>query len=248
MMKQKTEQQRTLELYIGKRLSELRLNRGVTCEEMANELGCSVQLYHKFENGASELSTHHLYACATILGVEPDFFFKEFSDAHTIPFSYGSRDDRIIQPSQTTPLTVLVVEDDASDAYLMERALKASSIPVQTYLVSDGEEALSFLHGKIASPFSLQPDLILVDLNMPKKDGLSLLRAIKGDPKLCLIPVVIVSNSLDFNEMHTCYAAFASGFICKSFDFVLFRRHIDMLLHYWARCVVLPRQRSTLNV
>jgi DNA-binding response OmpR family regulator len=100
--------------------------------------------------------------------------------------------------------------------------------------------ALDFLRNKTTSVDFPRPDVILLDLNIPKRDGATVLREIKRDRDISDIPVIIMTNSINFQEMISCYKSFAAGYICKPFDFDIFQNCIDSFARYWAQSVVLP--------
>src|SRR5580692_2086475 len=98
-------------------------------------------------------------------------------------------------PNPETPIKVLMVEDNQSDVVLMKEYLKEFTFPVQMCVARDGEEALTFLRRSLCFSAKQDPDFILLDLNLPKKDGHEVLAEIKGDPGLKHIPVLILTGS-----------------------------------------------------
>ncbi len=93
------------------------------------------------------------------------------------------------------PIQILIVEDNATDAYFIKEALKHSWLPMSFVVVEDGSKALDYLHRRADFADSLRPDLILLDLNLPKKDGWEVLREIRRNPAFTPIPVVILTGS-----------------------------------------------------
>jgi chemotaxis family two-component system response regulator Rcp1 len=115
-------------------------------------------------------------------------------------------------------INVLLVEDNLGDVTLIKEAFKASKRPIQISRVKDGLEAMDFLRGHGRFKNHNKPDLILLDLNMPKKSGLEVLDEIKSDPRLREIPVVVLTNSAANEDFHKAYAARANFYMVKPTD------------------------------
>ena len=141
------------------------------------------------------------------------------------------------------PIVILMADDDADDRMLTRDALGESRVLNELRFVEDGEELMEYLHrkGKYAEPESSpKPGLILLDLNMPKKDGREALKEIKSDPNLRRIPVVIMTTSKAEEDIFRSYDFGASSFITKP---VTFDRLVDLMKaigEYWVEFVELP--------
>lgn len=138
---------------------------------------------------------------------------------------------------------ILLVEDDLEDQRLTKRAFKASKLRNEVYTVNDGEEALDYLYhrGAYASPgVAPRPDMILLDLNMPKLDGRAVLDTIKQDPKLRSIPVVVLTTSSQEEDIARSYELGVNSYITKPVRMEGFLEAIKALEHYWFNLVVLP--------
>lgn len=138
---------------------------------------------------------------------------------------------------------ILLVEDDPEDGYLIGEAFAESHAPHRLVIVNDGEELLDYLYrrGQFADlPDWERPDLILLDLNMPRKDGREALLDIKSDPDLRRIPVVVLSNSRDEEDILQCYDLGVSGYISKPVSFMGFLNAIQSFSTYWLQIVTLP--------
>lgn len=138
---------------------------------------------------------------------------------------------------------ILLAEDEPADAHLLRLALTENHIDAEVQHVVDGREALEYLHrqGDLFAR-ALRPDLILLDLNMPRMDGREFLAAVKQDRSLCDIPVVVLSTSAVERDVRGAYRLGAAGYIAKSPDLIEFMREIGKLTHYWASLVRLPEQ------
>ena len=142
---------------------------------------------------------------------------------------------------QTQSVEILLVEDDSDDALLTMEALKDSKIANHVSVVSDGLEAMSFLRreGKYAA--SPRPDLILLDLNMPKMDGREVLAEVKKDPHLMDIPIVILTTSGAEQDILKSYRLHANCFITKPVDLEQFSTVVKTVENFWFNVVKLPR-------
>jgi chemotaxis family two-component system response regulator Rcp1 len=141
---------------------------------------------------------------------------------------------------RTRPLQLLLIEDNPGDIRLTQEAFKESSVPVLMDVVTDGEEALFYLHktGKYAD--KMTPDLIMLDLNLPKKDGREVLREIKSDQVLKTIPVIILSTSNAESDVLLCYQWFVNCYINKPVDYDHFFSIIKKIENFWLKTAFLP--------
>lgn len=135
-----------------------------------------------------------------------------------------------------TQKTILLVEDNPDDEALTLRALRKSKIANEINVVRDGVEALDYLFctGSYASrdPFEL-PQVILLDLKLPKLDGLEVLRQIRNDPRTRILPVVILTSSKEEQDMANAYISGANSYVRKPVDFNQFVEAIGQLGLYW---------------
>ncbi|MBB6092729.1 CheY-like chemotaxis protein [Povalibacter uvarum] len=132
---------------------------------------------------------------------------------------------------------VLLADDNATDAELTKRALELGGVSRNIVWVQDGEAALDYLlrKGQYAQRPSGLPRLMLLDLHMPKIDGLDVLARIKSDPQLRAIPIVIMSSSDQESDMTRSYERHANSYIVKPVDFKQFTDQVSILGQYWMR-------------
>jgi CheY-like chemotaxis protein len=145
--------------------------------------------------------------------------------------------------------TILLVEDDREDQKLIQRALKKGRVRNQLFIVNDGEEALEFLHrrGNFCDPASApRPDLILLDLNMPKIDGRAVLEQIKHDSQLKSIVVVVLTTSSQEEDILRSYDLGANSYLTKPVTMDGFIKTLQDLENYWLDIVILPPNNDTL--
>jgi len=141
------------------------------------------------------------------------------------------------------PAVILLVEDDPGDQELTRRALDEGKIRNTLYIVEDGEEALEYLHreGKYAdAKSSPRPDLILLDLNLPKLNGKQVLERIRQDPELRRLCVVVLTTSRHEEDVLRSYDLGVNSYINKPVDLNQLTRLIHALEAYWFQVVVLP--------
>lgn len=138
------------------------------------------------------------------------------------------------------PIHILMAEDNPDDIELAMEALKDAKVGNTLKVVKDGEEALAYLHGEGPYQGSLRPDLILLDLNMPRKDGREVLKEIKNHPTLRRIPVVILTTSQAEEDILNTYDLHANCYITKPVDFTQFLKVVRSIEDFWFTVVKLP--------
>jgi CheY-like chemotaxis protein len=141
---------------------------------------------------------------------------------------------------------ILLVEDEPADANLVKAALSANQVPAELRHVFDGREALEYLHREGRFSDVPRPDLILLDLNMPRMDGRECLVLIKQDDALRDIPVVILTTSEAERDVFAAYSLGAVGYITKPADVLQFFAAMRNLGDYWIKLVRLPRKAGGL--
>jgi len=145
------------------------------------------------------------------------------------------------------PINILLADDDADDRMLAREALEESRLVNELRFVEDGEQLLDYLYrrGEYADPAkSPRPGLILLDLNMPRKDGREALREIKADPVLRQIPVVVLTTSKAEEDIYRTYDLGVNSFITKPVDFEGLVQVMKALGRYWFEIVELPQNKD----
>lgn len=130
-------------------------------------------------------------------------------------------------------ITFLLVEDDDTHAHLVTRSLSKSRVANFVHRVADGEKALQFLRGEGEYEGQEYPDVVLLDLKLPKVDGHEVLAAIKSDPELKKIPVVVMTTSDAESDRAKAYEHHANSYVVKPVDFEKFRQLVNDLCLYW---------------
>ena len=152
------------------------------------------------------------------------------------PAEQMSDNDKIIE--------VLLVEDSETDAELTLEALKQGKLENSIHHVKDGEEAMRYLHREGEFSDAVRPDLILLDLNMPKLDGREVLKLIREDEGLKYIPVVVLTTSSHDRDILESYGLAANNYIVKPVDLHCFFEVVKQIENFWVRVVALPPKNN----
>ena len=140
------------------------------------------------------------------------------------------------------PVRILVVDDDPGDVLMIEEALAGSDVEKVIDVVGDGQEAMDFLRRAGRHTEAPRPDMILLDLNMPRKDGRQVLSEVKGDEDLRTIPIVVLTTSNADTDILGSYHLQANAYVTKPIDLDDFNRVVQRVDQFFGRIVVLPKQ------
>jgi CheY-like chemotaxis protein len=132
-----------------------------------------------------------------------------------------------------------MIDDNPTDVLLMRRALAAAGVPHELHAAQDGEEGLRFLVSKDPGRPE-QPDLILLDLNMPKKNGFQVLTELRAQPVIGDIPVIVFTSSTHREDVDRCYSLRANSYIAKPVEYEKLKSMILVLSEYWFGVTLLP--------
>jgi len=138
------------------------------------------------------------------------------------------------------PIEILLVEDNAADVRLTEEAFREGKITNDLHVVTDGEQAMQFLRREPPYTDAPRPDLILLDLNLPKKDGREVLKEIRDDADLQHIPVVVVTASIVQEDMCRAYSLNCNCYVTKPVDRDELVRTVESIDQFWLTVVALP--------
>jgi two-component system response regulator len=145
-----------------------------------------------------------------------------------------------MSPIQTRPIQILLVEDSPSDAKLTISALKLAKVANELHHVEDGVQAMEFLRRQGKYEKSPRPDLILLDLNLPRKDGREVLKEMKEDPEYTNIPVIVLTTSNAEKDVLHSYQLHCNCYVTKPVNFDRFLECVRSIEHFWLSVVVLP--------
>ena len=138
------------------------------------------------------------------------------------------------------PIELLLIEDSEPDVRLTMEALREAKVKNRLWVVEDGVEAMAFLRQQNGHADAPRPDLILLDLNLPRKDGREVLREIKADESLKRIPVVVLTTSRSEEDVLRAYELHANCYITKPVDFNRFMEVVRSIENFWLTVVKLP--------
>ena len=145
-----------------------------------------------------------------------------------------------MSPIQTRPIQILLIEDSPSDAKLTISALKLAKVANELHHVEDGVQAMEFLRGQGKYEKSPRPDLILLDLNLPRKDGREVLKEMKEDPEYSNIPVIVLTTSNAEKDVLQSYQLHCNCYVTKPVNFDRFLECVRSIEQFWLSVVVLP--------
>ena len=150
---------------------------------------------------------------------------------------------KTMSPSMGRPIEILLVEDSPSDTDLTVEALAAAKIRNRLSIVEDGVQAMEFLRRQGSYAQAPRPDLILLDLNLPRKDGRQVLEEVRSDGNLTSIPVVVLTASQAEKDILKAYALHANCYITKPVDFQQFLEVVKAIEDFWLTVVKLPPEK-----
>jgi two-component system, chemotaxis family, response regulator Rcp1 len=162
----------------------------------------------------------------------PDIDAPRWQSAPGGPEEWGSGRARLVQ--------ILLVEDSPADIELTRQALAEGRVANEVHVVEDGEAAIDFIRRRGAFAQAPRPDLILLDLNLPRKDGREVLAELKGDPDLCTIPVVVLTTSAADEDILHAYRQHVNSYIRKPVRLEELIRMVCSIDEYWLGIVALP--------
>ena len=158
----------------------------------------------------------------------------------THPLPNTAQTDKLPVPSIGRPVEILLVEDSSTDVLLATEALSQAKVINNLHVAKDGVAAIEFLNRSETDPGTPRPDLILLDLNLPRKDGREVLAEIKSSPTLKQIPVVVLTTSKAEKDVLESYGHHANCYITKPIDFGQFVDVVRQVESFWFAVVTLP--------
>lgn len=227
----------SIDKYVGYKIKERRKLLKLSQTKLAEMMGLSYQQIQKYENGSNKITLARILELSKVLNIPTVYFYEgaDLDDEIGKPIN-----SKVIRTERTKPLNVLMVEDNADDEILLRNAIEDSEEMVNISVIRDADKVIDFLRNHSSKYGEPKPDIVFMDLSMPKTDGTSLIKSIKKDRELQDIPIIVLTNSISVEEMSEIYKQQAAGFIPKSFDYNEFAENIDTAMKYWSKVVVLP--------
>jgi CheY-like chemotaxis protein/DNA-binding XRE family transcriptional regulator len=218
--------QHSVKKQFGMAIKTWRGRLGFSQEELAWRAGLHRTYVADIERGARNPSLQSIQKLAAALRLSFSTLFEPFGDTAHLPGT----------PSSDQQADILFVEDDADDIMLTMEAFRRANVKNSIHIARDGSEALEYLFGNEANyrgTLNNRPKLILLDLHLPKIDGMEVLRRIKADENACTIPVIILTASQKSSQMIECRRLGAEHYIVKPVDFERFCHVVPRLSGYW---------------
>ena len=141
---------------------------------------------------------------------------------------------------ESRQIEILLIEDNPGDARLTQEAMRAAKMTNVLHVVEDGVQAMEFLRQRSRFKDAPRPDQILLDLNLPKKDGRAVLAEVKADPDLRRIPVVVLTTSRSEEDVMQAYDMHANAYVTKPVNLEQFMRIVALIDEFWLKVVTLP--------
>jgi len=164
------------------------------------------------------------------------------SSTRLMPEKWLGRD--MMRSGTRDPIEILLVEDNAGDVGLMREALSEAKVPNRLHVAQDGIEALQFLRKENQHAGSPCPDLVVLDLNIPRRNGFEVLEMIKTDSQLKRIPVIILTSSKAEEDVLRCYNSYANSYVTKPADFDQYFTVVELIDEFWLSTVRLPGREN----
>lgn len=148
------------------------------------------------------------------------------------------------QVGQRKQLEILLVEDNRSDVELVQEGLASWDCPIHLTVLEDGEQAIQFLLRTGSYSAAPTPDLVLLDLNLPRKDGTQVLTEIRANQSTAAIPVIVLTTSDREQDVRNAYALHANGYVTKPLEINTFFEKMSAIEKFWVNCARLPQRRA----
>jgi chemotaxis family two-component system response regulator Rcp1 len=221
----KSDKSKEVDAYIGCKLRSVRRGLDLSQSQLAELVDVSYQQVQKYETGGNRVSAAKLYKISETLKVPIDHFFEGLE---------------AVCDKQFRSLNILLIENNHQDIYKISNALKESNFSMTLNTLENGDQTYKYMSDLQNDTVIDSPDLILLDIDLPKKGGFEILKKIRQDEFLCYTPVIILTDQANIADIKFSYKNHASGFIDKSVIDREFYSKVQILVEYWTRAVALP--------
>lgn len=235
---------KNLDRFVGGQLRRERKRRNMTLHETADAMGISYQQIQKYEHGISRVSAATLYRLTEIYKIDIGNFFKEIIFEASL---FRQKGMNIPEGGVAAiGINLILAEANPVDELITRNALKEIE-NLNLLCLHDGMQILDVLKYKTLCTDFPKPHLILLDINTPKRDGISVLKELKQDDKTRDIPVVIITNNANPELTNKAYKHGAVGYILKSPIFSTFKENILNCVQYLTKTVIVPARKNKSN-
>ena len=228
-----------MDKFVGMQLRKERRKRRMTLVDASKSLGVSYQQLQKYEQARSRVTVSTLCQLSELYEFRIENFFEEIKREVDL---FDRRQGRTRNFNEDARACVLVVESNPADEAITRDALRCSG-DLNVLCVHDGCQALDVLKYKTLCPSFPKPNVVFLDVYIPKKDGVSVLKELKRDESTKDIPVVIVTDNVSSELATKMYKLGASGYILKTPDRSVFNERVLDCIRYWTKAVVSPQVR-----
>lgn len=225
-----------LQSEVGNRIRQRRKSLDISQAKLAELIGTSYQQIQKYESGINQLTLGKLLQFAQTLNVDPSYFYEGIL---LEDLAAEKEENDVIAKRRGRPLNILLVEDNPADALLFSKAAEQFATLTNITCLNDTELVMDTLSRQAAMP-DQAIDLVILDLSLPKINGLQLLKTLKSNSQTAMLPCLILTNSISRREMLEAYRLGAAGFIQKSLQLEDYRKTIETVIRYWLEVVALP--------
>lgn len=224
--------------YIGARIRKKRKAMGLSLQQLAEVLKLSTQQVQKYESGASKVSADRLALISHIFSEPIDFFYRDI-DFNSITIGDEVK-PTVITPVRQKKLKVMLIEDNPADAMLFKTTAERFDMIDEIVIEHHVNKVMPYLLNHQQNPNHELPDMIFLDLGLTSGSGFDLLKKIKDDHTLRHLVVVVVSGSINWEDMMRSYRMGAASYVLKSGKENSLEENLQEVLRYWTDLVILP--------
>ncbi len=227
-----------LNKYIGARIRKKRKAMGLSLQQLAEVLKLSTQQVQKYESGASKISADRLALISHIFSESISYFYSDI-DFNSITIGETSN-PIVISMSRQRKLRLMLVEDNPSDAMLFQKSAERLQAVDSILIEHHASKVIPYLLNHQQNPNHELPDIIFMDLTLSSGSGFDLIKKIKDDHSLRHLVVVVISGSINWDDMMRSYRMGAASYILKSSKDRSLSDTLQNVLSYWTESVILP--------
>lgn len=222
------------DLYVAKKLKYYRNKFGWPLKTLSSDLDISLQQLQRYESGANKISAGLLFKLSKIFKIDIMCFFDGFEKQEL---------------DENNSYKILLIEDNSDDEFFFRKSVGDFDKNIEIYVLRDGLEVIKYFRELQDKPvrFFSKPDIIFIDLNLPSLSGFDVMNDLKKRPILNGVPLIILTGSINDEDVTKSYAMHASGFIKKSFTYDDYNQQICRALNYWINAASLPSQQDKKN-
>ncbi len=226
--------------YIGARIRKKRKQMGISLQQLADLLKLSCQQVQKYESGASKISADRLALVSHIFNEPVDYFYRDINfDNITIG---DAEKPTVISHARQHHLNILLVEDNPGDAIIFRETAENIPSVEKVTIEHHANNVMPFLLNHQQNPSHKLPDVIFLDLGLSSGSGFEVLKKVKEDQSLRHLPIIVLSGSVNWEDMVRSYRLGAASYILKSSPDRTTMEILKQAVEYWGQCAILPTE------